>query len=89
MNDGARGTRSTVPEATGRVSVSADKDGGWTLLPGLFSWNEVCSLFDAGSGRDREWRFSVRRVSTDEKVGPLYAVRAAFGRSRDEGGSDR
>lgn len=47
------------------------------LLPGLFSWDEVCSLFSAESGHDDEWRFSVCRASEHEQSEPLYAVRAA------------
>lgn len=83
MTDDSRLPRGEAPEATGRGLVAATEDEGWARLPGLFSWSEVCSLFDAGSGHDREWRFSVRRVSTDEKVGPLYVVRAALRQDLD------
>lgn len=83
MNHHSRRGHGPLPEAIGRVSVTANEEEDWALLPGLFSWFEVCSLFDAATGRDREWRFSVRRVSTDENVGPLYVVRAARRHDRD------
>jgi hypothetical protein len=52
----------------------------------LFSWDEVCTLFNAGSGHDQEWRFSVRHVTSDKTFGPLYAVRAALRRDGDDNG---
>jgi hypothetical protein len=61
-----------------------DRADEWALLPGLFSWDEVCSLFSDESGHDDEWRFSVRHASTDEKVGALYTIRAASRRRNRE-----
>jgi hypothetical protein len=80
MRTGAR-TGVTPTAATGAARRdSAAPDGSnldWVLLPGLFSWDEVCALFSADAGRSDGWRFSVRRASPDGLPHPLYTVLAA------------
>jgi hypothetical protein len=86
VNDRPHRARGRAHEGSRDSRVAADKDDGWSLLPGLFSWDEVCTLFNAGSGHDQEWRFSVRHVTSDKTFGPLYAVRAALRRDGDDNG---
>jgi hypothetical protein len=53
----------------------------WIRLPGLFRWNEIREIFDAETGHDSEWRFTIRAVAVRAEE-TLYVVFAAESRGR-------
>ena len=79
--------RSSVErEVTPMPTTTEDQADEWTLLPGLFSWDEVRALFAEGSGHDDGWRFWVRSAEIAGRPEPLYIVRAAQRRKSVEDG---